>query len=372
MSLAFAEEYDVDLIARLSRLRVLLQENFSKRIEDAGLVIHSFSGRVKSRPSLERKLARPDRTYKHLLDVTDLLAFRLITYSEDVIDDVAKLIENAFELDFENSVNKLHQEDSQKFGYRSLHYVCFVPEGLEKEVAHYGRAFKFEVQIRTILQHTWAEIEHDVGYKAVEQLPREFRRRFSQIASLLEVADREFASIRTDLKSYGTKLKQTNFQEEQIELDSLSLQSILDQDEMSDWDREVSAFMKVLPSKELFYPDYLLCVLRAAGLKRVGDVLKVAEHLKGRLQVFLPVYFDFAKKQWGLDLDSIPEVQKGYGLLFLAHLHVLETEDLLINKLDRLTKFYRDMDYPEDVASAKAVAQALISALKSHSLIQER
>jgi ppGpp synthetase/RelA/SpoT-type nucleotidyltranferase len=365
MSREFAEEYESHLLAPLSRLQDLLQDDLRKKIEDAGLVIHSLGGRVKSRSSVERKLARPDRTYRDLLEVTDLLAFRIVTYSEDVIAEVARVVENAFEVDFEHSVNKLHHEDSQRFGYRSLHYVCSLPQERGSGLGTYASKIRFEVQIRTVLQHTWAEIEHDVGYKAAEQLPREFRRRFSQIASLLEVADREFAAIRTDLKNYETKLKSADFRDDRIELDHLSLQSILERGELEAWDREIAGFMKVSPSGDPFYPDYLLRALRASGLKRVGDILGAAPRLKSSLLPFLPIYFGFAEKQLRLDLAAIPSVQKGYGLLFLAHLHLLDVEDLLIDQVSRMAKFYGEMDYPNDPGSAKAAAQALIAALKA-------
>ena len=45
------------------------------------------------------------------------------------------------------------------------------------------------------MQHAWAEIEHDVQYKAVSALPAEIRRRFMTLAGLLEIADREFQAI---------------------------------------------------------------------------------------------------------------------------------------------------------------------------------
>src|SRR5207249_2570243 len=52
-----------------------------------------------------------------------------------------------------------------------------------------------EIQVRTIMQHAWAEIEHDIQYKAVETIPSRIRRRFMDLAGLLEIADREFQAI---------------------------------------------------------------------------------------------------------------------------------------------------------------------------------
>jgi len=57
---------------------------------------------------------------------------------------------------------------------------------------------KCEIQVRTILQHAWAEIEHDLVYKSPADIPFRVRRRFASLAGLLEIADREFESLRQD------------------------------------------------------------------------------------------------------------------------------------------------------------------------------
>ena len=52
------------------------------------------------------------------------------------------------------------------------------------------------------MQHIWAEIEHDIGYKSTYGVPRDIRRTFSKVASLLEVADDEFLIIRDEMSGY--------------------------------------------------------------------------------------------------------------------------------------------------------------------------
>ena len=63
----------------------------------------------------------------------------------------------------------------------------------------------FEIQIKTILQHSWAEIEHDLGYKTEFEVPRNIRRSFSKAASLLETVDDIFSDIRTKRIQYRCK-----------------------------------------------------------------------------------------------------------------------------------------------------------------------
>src|SRR5690606_5707731 len=59
------------------------------------------------------------------------------------------------------------------------------------------------VQVRTVLQHAWAEFEHDIRYKG--EVPpehaHELDRRFTLAAGLLELADQQFSEIRDQLRA---------------------------------------------------------------------------------------------------------------------------------------------------------------------------
>ncbi|TMR94372.1 GTP pyrophosphokinase [Nonomuraea basaltis] len=98
--------------------------------------------------------------------------------------------------------------DPDRFGYLSLHYVASL-DTRRAELAEYKRFANngFEIQIRSILQHAWAEIEHDLGYKSRLGVPSTTRRRFSRLAGLLELADAEFVSIRDELRLYEKRVE---------------------------------------------------------------------------------------------------------------------------------------------------------------------
>lgn len=352
-------DYEKSWAPAYQEIATKLEPRLRELLQDADLNLHSLNGRIKTRASLEKKLARPDRDYASLGEVTDLLAFRIVTYSEDTIPRVAHLIESAFDVDYSNSVNRLQSDDSRKFGYRSLHYVCAIPPEWRALLPAHIETPRFELQIRTILQHAWAEIEHDLGYKSDAELPGDLRRRFSQIASLLEIADREFVAIRDSLKDYETRLRQTDFQN-QVELDLLSLNSVLERAEIREIDREVAAYLDLPLVEETFYPEYLLRVVRAADLARVEELLAALVQERGGLAPFLKAYFEFARKEWNLELRH---VQRGYGLLFIAHLRLLRVEDLNIDKVSRLTRFYLEIDAPDDPERARRAARALVAQL---------
>ena len=53
-----------------------------------------------------------------------------------------------------------------------------------------------EVQVRSILQHAWAALQHDLMYKGERAPTDQVRRRLIALAGLLELADQEFMSVR--------------------------------------------------------------------------------------------------------------------------------------------------------------------------------
>jgi len=213
------------LAPRLSQLlKLLLQEKVQ---------LHSITERCKERASLSRKLAKPDKRYATLSEVTDVAAVRIITYFPEDVDAVATIIEDEFRIDSDNSTDKRKYSDPERFGYASLHYVGQFSEA-RCRLAEYSpfAPLKFEIQVRSILQHAWAEIEHDLGYKSKAGVPRAIRRRFSRIAGLLELADDEFAAIRKGLLRYQSEVaEQISETPEAVGVDRDSLKALVESED---------------------------------------------------------------------------------------------------------------------------------------------
>lgn len=120
---------------------------------------------------------------------------------------MAEIIEKEFLIDPNNSIDK-RKRNSDQFGYMSLHYVVSLNEqrqAISENIKFTG--LKLEIQIRSILQHAWAEIEHDLGYKGVLAIPENFKRNFNRLAALLETADIEFDRLKRELLEYELKVK---------------------------------------------------------------------------------------------------------------------------------------------------------------------
>lgn len=161
----------------------------------------TIASRVKTLESVIEKLSRKE--YDSLDEMTDLLGVRIILYLESDISKVSALIEEAFQTYPELSVNKSEELAVDQFGYRSVHHICDLGKTrLNLPELGVYRGIKFEVQVRTVLQHAWAEIEHDRSYKFPGDLPSPYRRRLNLLAGTLELVDREFSSLARDLDEY--------------------------------------------------------------------------------------------------------------------------------------------------------------------------
>ena len=172
-------------------------------LEANNIKVHSVSSRVKDRLSLRRKIIKPERKYDFLSEITDILGIRIITYFSDEVDQVATLVEKEFTVDIENSLGKRRLLDPDRFGYLSLHYIVTLSQ--ERSQLPEYRSFKdfnAEIQIRSLLQHAWAEMQHDIGYQSQFSVPKVIKRRFFRIAGILELTDQEFMSLRDEIYQY--------------------------------------------------------------------------------------------------------------------------------------------------------------------------
>jgi len=350
------EEYGRVLPSLMLRGEQLRAELAAWLAQEHGLKIHSVTLRLKSLESLAEKLARPDRSYSELWDITDLVGLRVITYFEDSVDRVGQLVEARLPVVFEHSVDKRARRDAVAFGYRSLHYVCRLGADVPPLAC-------CEVQVRTVLEHAWAEIEHDLGYKGHDVLPAAGQRRLSRLAGLLELADQEFVAIRRELDAYATSLPQRIQAEgDAVPLDRLSFVALLECAEVREVDLAIAKALDRPLGEEPFFPDYLLKMLASSGVHTVADARRGIESHAGAIVAMVKPYFAFAFRTWSLSPEQMDCIFRGYSLFFLAHAEVLRRPSLGIDKVERLANLYRQLDYPDDERAAQRVASQLVDA----------
>ena len=171
-------------------------------LSDAGLTYDHVTARVKEWRSLRSKSRKrqPDGMlmYPHpWQDIHDLIGVRVTTYHSTEIPRIIEALTEVFEV--RRSVDKTAQTRvSGSFGYGSHHLILRVPPARVAPVLQAYAGREFEVQIRTVLQHAWAEFEHDIRYKRrgnTGKLAPEVDRAFTLAAGLIELADQQFDLI---------------------------------------------------------------------------------------------------------------------------------------------------------------------------------
>jgi len=256
----------------LQRLAQKTYDQLNEVLRAQGVEINSIERRVKTEKSLRGKLEIKGEKYNTINDVTDLVGIRVITYYTDDVDKVAAIVKNLFKVDWENSVDKrkLHKLDS--FGYNSLHYICHLrdEEGELKNIP-------FEIQMRTALQHVWSAIEHDIGYKGAVKLPPEFRRQFSRLAGMMELADDEFSRLRTIMSDYRRMLQGLvkSGQLDEVPLSKESFRNYLELQPFMRLNKRIAAVNQA----ELFPAPFMsyLPLLEDFGFETLGDVQRFVD-----------------------------------------------------------------------------------------------
>ncbi len=204
---AIMEQYDsyrpiYEIIERVVR------SELKKWIDKNGIYVTAVETRIKTAKSLAGKLDKKGYKYDTVLDLTDIVGARVITFYTDEVDKIAAMADRLFDVDWQNSIDKrkMHQLDS--FGYNSLHYICRVPKVLYDDPQYPEvNEIRFELQMRTALQHVWATIDHDIGYKTGVEIPVEHMRNINRLAGMLELADEQFSIIRTEINNYRRKVQ---------------------------------------------------------------------------------------------------------------------------------------------------------------------
>ncbi len=192
------EEYASSQQKKLAAANAI-QDAIAARLDDDGLNYHAIEHRVKDYQSLEQKLRRcnTDGTLKYvdgLNAIDDIIGVRVITFLQLDVERAMTALRNSFEV-IAHVDKTAEQREKGEFGYSGQHLVLRIsgptaPNGCRDHIGE-----RFEVQFRTILQHAWAEFEHDIRYKSAGPVPPEVNRAFTLASGLIELADNQFSTI---------------------------------------------------------------------------------------------------------------------------------------------------------------------------------
>jgi len=160
--------------------------------------------RTKSISSLAEKIIRKNKYTNPLQEITDLCGARIITQTQQQVKQISQFIRENFIIDWTNSLDTIKKLQIKEFGYRSVHFIVtpLKNEILGVKIPKNLQGKKAEIQVRTILQHTWADIVHDRIYKTTLKIPLEWERESARLAALLENADENITRSTSLIDSY--------------------------------------------------------------------------------------------------------------------------------------------------------------------------
>ena len=302
---ALLQQYREQVLA-LEQLSKIVYDQLRQVLHEQSVELSAIECRVKTEQSLAGKLERKGDKYASLEDITDLVGLRIITFYTDDVDKVAAIVQQLYDVDWANSIDKRKAHELTSFGYNSLHYICRLKEG----------SAPFEIQMRTALQHVWSAIEHDIGYKGAAKLPPEYRRQFSRLAGMLELADDEFSRLRTTMTDYRRQV-QTLVKSGQLDEVLLSTDSFSSYLQMHPFNR-LNQRIAAVNQAEIFPASMLpfMPILEGFGLETLGDVQRFIDNNSNEA-------YQLAVSQLAItDLDILSET---IGLQNLCITYILKT-----------------------------------------------
>ena len=140
------------------------------------------------------------------LFISDVLGIRVVCPFLDDLAAVEQLISESFNV--QEREKKGAEFSVKEFGYDALHFLISLPPYLI-ESFHLSDALVVEIQLRTILQDAWAEVEHEIVYKSqITHLDVSLRRKLAALNANLSLSDMIFYEIRTYQRELQHQLDQ--------------------------------------------------------------------------------------------------------------------------------------------------------------------
>ena len=180
----------------LTAILFSVEQKLKKNLKLASMP--TFKTRIKDFSSYYKKLlrVRPSSLGKQTLPtLTDLLGIRVIcAFLEDlktVEEQISKLF-NVIEIE-----RKGADRTFSEFGYESIHFLVEIPEEFSSNSDTIPEGLVCEIQVRTILQDAWAEVEHELVYKSeFSPFDLPLRRKLASLNASLSLSDIIFQEIR--------------------------------------------------------------------------------------------------------------------------------------------------------------------------------
>jgi putative GTP pyrophosphokinase len=188
--------------ALVASLRDIPMPVVTGRLKDCDEAIAKFESKYRS------QLEASNTPYSIRNHATDLLGVRVICYYESNIQTIQELLQRNFNVLTVTDKNQELSENPNSFGYKGLHLDLKLSQN-RRDLPEFDavKDIRFELQLRTTVQHSWSEIEHKISYK--KSVPNQLRHRIVRLSGLFELADQEFEAIRVETEAYAKDARQS-------------------------------------------------------------------------------------------------------------------------------------------------------------------
>jgi len=179
------------------RLIEEVQEIIKKKLADEPIDIFDIYGRPKKFDSFYKKIIRKNFQSDFFNKVEDVAGVRIICQYYSELDLIEKCIDEKFNVIRKDK--KITALEINEFGYLSDHYIVKLRKETTNDTEKDLLDLKCEIQVRTILMHSWATVSLDIDYKQEESLPEDIKKEMYAISGLLYIADQRFNSFKSSL-----------------------------------------------------------------------------------------------------------------------------------------------------------------------------
>lgn len=156
------------------------------------------SARAKDVDSFLKKVLRKGYS-DPFTEMNDKAGIRVIVRFLGELKEVEDLVKEKFEI--LKREDKTEANNFKEFGYSGIHLDArLLNSALDDGTRKYA-GMACELQIRTLPQDVWAEMDHGFSYKSDLVIPDKIKRRIYRLSALFEISDNEYGAINKDINS---------------------------------------------------------------------------------------------------------------------------------------------------------------------------
>lgn len=161
-------------------------------------ILPEISSRAKELLSIVKKIKKKRREEGrgnyYYNDLNDKLGVRIICGFQEEMNTIDIYLHKYF--DIKKVERKKENLDIKTLDYISNHYDASIKPSVKQFAKHsHLKDLVFEIQVRTLNQHAWANTAHSLSYKQEADIPPSLMRKVYRLLSLYEIADDEFSAV---------------------------------------------------------------------------------------------------------------------------------------------------------------------------------